>query len=67
MRQARRQETASVATYSIVPCGTTPETWVIERTANYMSLAEPLLMFDTLEQAEEALARVLARQGKSEN
>jgi hypothetical protein len=67
MRQARRQETASVATYSILPCGTTPETWVIERTANYMGLAEPLLIFDTLQQAEEALATVLAKQGRSES
>jgi hypothetical protein len=53
--------------YRIVPCGTTPETWVIERVANYLGHSDPLMIFDTFAEAEDVLAIVLARKALSES
>jgi hypothetical protein len=53
-------------TYLILPGGTTPETWVIERVINYSGQMEPLVSFDTRSEAEEALATILARKALRE-
>jgi hypothetical protein len=53
-------------TYVILPGGTTPETWVIERVINYAGQMEPLVSFDTRSEAEEALSTILARKALRE-